>query len=575
VATGQSFSQSVTDLTPGSTYYFNAKAKNSGGESAWGAEQSFVNPPVVPNVSTYAEKDVGATTALLEGCLVDDGGADCEYRFRYWAKGDTEKATAWSPTSEGSTFAEHVQDLQPGTLYSFAAEARNSAGVANGGTRMFTTTAADKLSLAISSSLYGSVTRPGEGVYSYDSIRQVQVEATPQGPVCVAGRPWCVYFSFYRWSGSAVDAGRVQDHNSAVTTVLVDDSYTLNAIFTTSNDTIHVVAGALMSSVPGDPDPDGTIDNPIGTIQDAILVAPEGGTVTVHPGTYYGSIVFQDRGVSVIGMPSTPSGSQFMSSEPPIGELGLSSHWSLSESEQILAYPVIDANGMGTAVSFVNIKKSAVTLTGFVITGGKGGLAGAIYCDGASPTVSNCIIVGNRATDPNGGAIYCQDSNALFANCTIAGNYGGAKGAGLRLQNSLAVVTNSIIWGNTPAEVLATGPIQPVVTYTDVAGGWLGLTNVNADPLFAMPGYWANPSDLTKVVAASDPTAVWVHGDYHLMSKAGRWDPVTKTWVKDAVTSPCIDAGDPASLVGAEPMPNGNRINMGAYGGSRQASLSQ
>jgi len=37
-------------------------------------------------------------------------------------------------------------------------------------------------------------------------------------------------------------------------------------------------------------------------------------------------------------------------------------------------------------------------------------------------------------------------------------------------------------------------------------------------------------------------------------------------WVNDAVSSPCIDAGDPNSDWTAEPSPNGSRINMGAYG---------
>jgi hypothetical protein len=40
------------------------------------------------------------------------------------------------------------------------------------------------------------------------------------------------------------------------------------------------------------------------------------------------------------------------------------------------------------------------------------------------------------------------------------------------------------------------------------------------------------------------------------------------------VTSPCIDRGSPALPVGAEPLPNGNKINMGVYGGTRQASKS-
>ena len=58
------------------------------------------------------------------------------------------------------------------------------------------------------------------------------------------------------------------------------------------------------------------------------------------------------------------------------------------------------------------------------------------------------------------------------------------------------------------------------------------------------------------------------------MSKVGRWDFAHGIWVQDLVTSPCIDAGDPASPVGQEPQPNGNRVNLGAYGGTSQASLS-
>jgi hypothetical protein len=44
--------------------------------------------------------------------------------------------------------------------------------------------------------------------------------------------------------------------------------------------------------------------------------------------------------------------------------------------------------------------------------------------------------------------------------------------------------------------------------------------------------------------------------------------------VLDDVTSPGIDAGHPHSPIGLEPFPNGGRINMGAYGGSVEASKS-
>jgi len=92
---------------------------------------------------------------------------------------------------------------------------------------------------------------------------------------------------------------------------------------------------------------------------------------------------------------------------------------------------------------------------------------------------------------------------------------------------------------------------------------------LDADPCFADPGYWdANGTP-------DDPNDdFFVEGDYHLKSQAGRWDPVGASWVQDDVTSPCIDAGDPNSPIGYEPFPNGGVINMGAYGGTAEASKS-
>jgi hypothetical protein len=44
--------------------------------------------------------------------------------------------------------------------------------------------------------------------------------------------------------------------------------------------------------------------------------------------------------------------------------------------------------------------------------------------------------------------------------------------------------------------------------------------------------------------------------------------------VLDDITSPGIDAGDPHNPIGLEPFPNGGRLNMGAYGGTVEASKS-
>ncbi|MHC4184627.1 MAG: LamG domain-containing protein, partial [Planctomycetota bacterium] len=64
-------------------------------------------------------------------------------------------------------------------------------------------------------------------------------------------------------------------------------------------------------------------------------------------------------------------------------------------------------------------------------------------------------------------------------------------------------------------------------------------------------------------------------GDYHLKSERGRYWPEHDVWVLDDVTSPCVDGGDPNVNPSGEPMPNGGRINMGAYGGTAYASMSE
>ena len=63
-------------------------------------------------------------------------------------------------------------------------------------------------------------------------------------------------------------------------------------------------------------------------------------------------------------------------------------------------------------------------------------------------------------------------------------------------------------------------------------------------------------------------------GDYHLLSERGRYWPAHDVWVLDGATSPCVDGGDPTVNPSNEPMPNGGRINMGAYGNTAYAARS-
>jgi len=244
---------------------------------------------------------------------------------------------------------------------------------------------------------------------------------------------------------------------------------------------------------------------------------------------------------------------------------------------------------------------SSVTMTHCTITNNTSQrYCGVMECAHGSVFLTNCLLARNTGAW-NGGALGCvwSDSSMTISNCTIWGNKGGRSAGGVGCWHGSSVtVTNSIIWENTAPvgreiEVRDFGSTLDIA-YSNVAGGqnvvsveggsvlnW-GEGNIDVDPLFAKPGYWADVNDLNVVVEPDDPNAVWIDGDFHLKSQAGRWtspssvepDPNSQNWIQDDVTSPCIDVGDPNSYWSAELWPHGERINMGAYGGTSQASRS-
>jgi len=202
------------------------------------------------------------------------------------------------------------------------------------------------------------------------------------------------------------------------------------------------------------------------------------------------------------------------------------------------------------------------------VTEGKGA---ALYLgDSGGITFQECAFVGNRASI--GAGIYSRTCDYVAQNCLFAGNWAAAGEAlafgPLEDGPSDAVLVNCILWE--AGDAISIGDNSSLtIAYSDVRGGWPGQGNIDADPLFADPGYW-DPND-----TPDDPNDdTWIEGDFHLKSEAGRWNPSGKNWVIDVVTSPCIDAGDPESPVALEPYPHGGRINMGLYGGTSEAGKS-
>lgn len=192
---------------------------------------------------------------------------------------------------------------------------------------------------------------------------------------------------------------------------------------------------------------------------------------------------------------------------------------------------------------------------------------GGVCCTSSSDILfENCVISNNTAEIGGGlSAGFLGDSSVesiTITNCTIAHNSlssGQSEppiGGGVHSFSSDITIRSSIVWSNDGASIVLVDPASnnPVL-FSCVEGGYSGQGNIDSDPMFASSS----------------------GNDYHLRSSLGRYDSWSGTWVDDpGEYSPCIDTGDPqgpAWLV--EPITNGKRINMGAYGGTAEASKGQ
>ena len=112
------------------------------------------------------------------------------------------------------------------------------------------------------------------------------------------------------------------------------------------------------------------------------------------------------------------------------------------------------------------------------------GAGGGVVGWDSSPVIGNCLFSGNIAQ--LGGAMsFYQDSHPVIFNTTITGNLAAAVGGAVHTQNyDQATFRNCIIWDNTPDEIWAySGSTLPLVSYSDVKGGYSGEGNIDADPL--------------------------------------------------------------------------------------------
>ncbi len=369
--------------------------------------------------------------------------------------------------------------------------------------------------------------------------------------------------------------------------VVVADANSINNPQIVSVD-LHVFVGEVVQ-VPED----------VPTIQQAIDHVLEGGTVIVADGIYTGdgnrNIDFKGKAITV----RSESGPEnciidCFDSGYRYGYRGFDFH-SGEDGNSVLSGFTI-TNGLVESCpryrggGAILCSLSSPTIADCIIVNNKaigvsrlpGSSGGGVFLDQSNPTIANCIVVGNTSNEGGeGGGIFCRQSSPIITNCTICDNFGDGI---MSYDMSNPVIVNCIFWGNSygPIIVEPEGPYYesstPVVTFSDIQGGWLGLGNIAEDPCFVSPGY-LDPNDNPY----STYDDFWVDGDYHLKSEGWRWDTQRGVWTWDEVTSRCIDAGDPDWPLGDEPLstpedPNNEwgenlRINMGAYGGAAEASI--
>ncbi len=204
-----------------------------------------------------------------------------------------------------------------------------------------------------------------------------------------------------------------------------------------------------------------------------------------------------------------------------------------------------------------------------VIEGNESNFGANMFCRSAAVAeLINCIVSGGSAAFEGGGA-YLNQGDYTLTNCTVCDNSATYVGGGVYINLSTYQLNNCILWNNSDMSGTSEAA-QLTISSSGETGhnciqGWTGsldgIGNIGADPCFVDP----------------------CNGDYHLRSQGWRWDNNSGSWQQDTLTSRCIDAGNPGFALNNEPLavPNdpcnlqgiNKRINMGAYGGTPEASI--
>ncbi len=169
----------------------------------------------------------------------------------------------------------------------------------------------------------------------------------------------------------------------------------------------------------------------------------------------------------------------------------------------------INNSAMNYGAGMYNTNGSSVSIIDVTFTRNRADSGGGMYNSASSPTVRNAIFNNNAIPNQGAGMYNAAGSSPILTNVTFSGNSGGYGGAifnnGLssnptlmnvtfsgnsadfgaaiyNFNNSAPVLTNCILWGDSPDEINYSDTNAAVVTYSVVQGGCIGTGNLSADP---------------------------------------------------------------------------------------------
>ena len=198
--------------------------------------------------------------------------------------------------------------------------------------------------------------------------------------------------------------------------------------------------------------------------------------------------------------------------------------------------------------------------------------SGTASLSGSGNTLANSVIhtAGTSAT-----GLLVRAASADVVNCTIESENGTAaafanSAGAFRLSQSI------LLAGGTRDEnavlVWDSGALES--DWNDLVarnGAWVGIHDGDKWERLA---YWQAASGMDANSIALEPLFVADGIDFHLDSTTGWWNESTGMFESGVANSPCIDAGNPATPYAREELPNGSRLNLGAYGNTPFASKS-